>query len=152
MKDYQCDNCRVFYSENAIAKAKHQWPNIPGLEERCEPGGIIPAAECRICGSLVYKVDKPAKPKRRTRSTGALKGSPYSVIVDLGDTFDHQTYMTTVKVLPEVLSHERTKDAARQAREEAAEEFDISLEEAVNIFKIIVIMEGDIVDVQTGEE
>ena len=42
--------------------------------------------------------------------------------------------------------------AARQAREEAAEEFDISLEEAVNIFKIIVIMEGDIVDVQTGEE
>ncbi|MCV7247671.1 hypothetical protein H7J07_05460 [Mycobacterium koreense] len=31
------------------------WP-IPDLDERLEPGGVVPAGECPSCGALAYVV------------------------------------------------------------------------------------------------
>jgi hypothetical protein len=51
----KCDNCRrIFERENQL---RHVFPNIPGLLERMEPGGVVPAGECLYCHALVYPVN-----------------------------------------------------------------------------------------------
>ena len=48
----KCDNCGKRYErENQLTVV---WPDIPGLAERLDVGGIVPAGECVDCGALVY--------------------------------------------------------------------------------------------------
>jgi hypothetical protein len=52
-----CDNCgRRYQDEHELV---HVFPDIPGLVERLDPGGIVPAGECVACGALVYQEVKP---------------------------------------------------------------------------------------------
>ena len=49
----ECDSCtRKYAREDALPCI---WPNIPGINERLEPGGIVPLGEC-LCGALVYPI------------------------------------------------------------------------------------------------
>ena len=50
----KCDNCDWTYE--SADELYVVWPNIPDLGERLEPGGIVPAGMCNICGALVYPV------------------------------------------------------------------------------------------------
>ncbi|MCE9616541.1 MAG: hypothetical protein K8T26_19880 [Lentisphaerae bacterium] len=50
---FKCDNCdRVLKAD----ELKCVFPDIPGLTERIEPGGTVPAGECPACGALVYPI------------------------------------------------------------------------------------------------
>ncbi len=54
-----CDNCgRQYQDEHELV---HVFPNIPGLVERLDAGGTVPAGECVECGMLVYPVDHPPR-------------------------------------------------------------------------------------------
>ena len=56
---YVCDNCGQRYDHED--QLKHVFPDIPGLLERLEPGGVVPAGECPACGALAY----PERPQVR---------------------------------------------------------------------------------------
>lgn len=56
---YVCDNCGQRYEREGQLKVV--WPDIPGLTERLDVGGIVPAGECPACGALVYLEDHPAR-------------------------------------------------------------------------------------------
>jgi len=50
---HQCDNCeQVFHA----AELK----SILNLEQRVDPGGVVPSGECPECGVLCYPVDAEA--------------------------------------------------------------------------------------------
>lgn len=51
-EEHYCENCVKRFQDEDV---KIQWPDIPGLGERCEPGGEVPSGECPNCGALVYK-------------------------------------------------------------------------------------------------
>ena len=56
---YVCDNCgRRYEREQDLTFV---FPNIPGLLERLDPGGTVPAGECPDCGMLVYPQDQPVR-------------------------------------------------------------------------------------------
>lgn len=48
----KCDNCNKQF---LIEELKKQWPEIPHLVERLDPGGVVPHGECPDCGALVYE-------------------------------------------------------------------------------------------------
>lgn len=50
---YQCDNCH-FLIDEASEEAMNP---IRDLQERIEPGGVVPAGECPQCGALMYLVE-----------------------------------------------------------------------------------------------
>ncbi len=52
---FECDNCGKRYEQ--IDELRCVFPNIPGLLERIEPGGMVPTGECPWCGALVYPCD-----------------------------------------------------------------------------------------------
>lgn len=55
----RCDNCgRIFTDERELDRV---FPDIPGLLERIEPGGTVPAGECPDCGALVYQLSAPVR-------------------------------------------------------------------------------------------
>lgn len=54
----QCDNCGKSWTDYEL---ENQFPNIPDLTERIEPGGIVPAGECPTCGALVYPRREPLR-------------------------------------------------------------------------------------------
>ena len=51
----RCDNCRTEWRADQRSRV---FPDIPGLTERVEPGGTVPAGECPACGALVYPVEE----------------------------------------------------------------------------------------------
>lgn len=58
-KSLRCDNCwALFKGDGKLARV---FPDIPGLLERIEPGGIVPAGECPDCGALVYPLNAPVR-------------------------------------------------------------------------------------------
>jgi DNA-directed RNA polymerase subunit RPC12/RpoP len=56
---YVCDNCGKRYEREE--ELRFVFPAIPGLAERLDPGGIVPAGECPECGALVYLEDQPVR-------------------------------------------------------------------------------------------
>lgn len=54
----ECDNCSRRWDETTL---KVRFPDIPGMMERIEPGGTVPAGECPECGALVYPVEQPVR-------------------------------------------------------------------------------------------
>ena len=56
---YLCDNCGKRYERED--QLRFVFPHIPGLAERLDPGGIVPAGECPECGALVYLEDQPVR-------------------------------------------------------------------------------------------
>jgi predicted RNA-binding Zn-ribbon protein involved in translation (DUF1610 family) len=46
-----CDNCGWEGIDEAMA---NRFPDIPGLEQRLDPGGVVPSGECPECGALCY--------------------------------------------------------------------------------------------------
>ncbi len=55
----RCDNCGKQYErEDQLTVG---WPDIPGLAERLDVGGIVPAGECVDCGALVYEERAPIR-------------------------------------------------------------------------------------------
>lgn len=58
-----CGNCGKSWTDYEL---EHQFPDIPDLIERIEPGGVVPAGECPTCGALVYP---PSSSKPRPRRT-----------------------------------------------------------------------------------
>ena len=56
---FKCDNCDTRYERED--QLRHVFPNIPGLLERLDPGGTVPAGECPGCGALVYREDQPVR-------------------------------------------------------------------------------------------
>ena len=48
----RCDNCDKEWKEEQI---QNQFPDIPDLASRIEPGGVVPHGECPSCGALVYE-------------------------------------------------------------------------------------------------
>ena len=55
----RCDNCWALFK--GTGKLVRVFPDIPGLLERIEPGGIVPAGECPDCGALVYPLNVPVR-------------------------------------------------------------------------------------------
>ena len=55
----RCDNCWALFK--GIGQLACVFPDIPGLLERIESGGIVPAGECPDCGALVYPVNAPVR-------------------------------------------------------------------------------------------
>ena len=55
---YTCDNCGRNYEDEK--QLRQLFPNISGILERVEPGGVVPIGECPHCCALVY----PANPVR----------------------------------------------------------------------------------------
>jgi len=55
----RCDNCWALFK--GTGKLARVFPDIPGLLERIEPGGIVPAGECPDCGALVYPLNAPVR-------------------------------------------------------------------------------------------
>ncbi|NQT93236.1 MAG: hypothetical protein HQ559_10780 [Lentisphaerae bacterium] len=53
-----CDNCGKSWTDYEL---EHAFPDIPGLTERIEPGGTVPAGECPTCGALVYPNREPVR-------------------------------------------------------------------------------------------
>jgi len=49
---YVCDNCGKRF-ENSD-ELRFQFPHIPELSQRIEPGGTVPAGDCPWCTALVY--------------------------------------------------------------------------------------------------
>lgn len=56
---FVCDNCGERYERED--QLKFVWPDIPGLTERLDVGGIVPAGECPACGALVYLEDQAVR-------------------------------------------------------------------------------------------
>lgn len=54
-----CDNCNMRFEREDQLRCV--WPDIPGLAERLDVGGIVPAGECPECGALVYLEDQPVR-------------------------------------------------------------------------------------------
>ena len=48
----KCDNCDTIF---VMADVE---PTIGRIHERVDPGGVMPAGECRLCGALVYPYTK----------------------------------------------------------------------------------------------
>jgi len=55
----RCDNCGKRYERDH--QLKRVWPDIPGLTERLDVGGVVPAGECVDCGALVYVETQPIR-------------------------------------------------------------------------------------------
>ena len=55
----RCDNCGQRYEREEQLQVV--WPDIPGLTERLDVGGPVPAGECPECGALVYLETKPIR-------------------------------------------------------------------------------------------
>lgn len=52
-----CDNCNWTGPDEEL---NVEFPDIPDLMERIEPGGVVPSGECPACECLCYPVeDKP---------------------------------------------------------------------------------------------
>lgn len=49
--EHWCGNCDEVYPGRDL---RVRWPNIPDLDCRIDPGGIVPSGECPQCGALVY--------------------------------------------------------------------------------------------------
>jgi hypothetical protein len=56
---YVCDNCENEYEGDE--DLKRVFPDIPGLLQRLDPGGTVPAGECPECGALVYPRKDPVR-------------------------------------------------------------------------------------------
>lgn len=56
---FVCDNCGKQYETEA--QMTHVFPCIPGLLDRLDPGGVVPAGDCPECGALVYREDNPIR-------------------------------------------------------------------------------------------
>lgn len=54
MEFAQCDNCGLI-SKDIHLKCK--FPDIPGLAQRLNPGGVVPLAQCPVCKALMYPVE-----------------------------------------------------------------------------------------------
>lgn len=50
MANVQCDNCGLIIDDDT----EMQMNPIRDLEQRIEPGGVVPAGECPECGALMY--------------------------------------------------------------------------------------------------
>lgn len=53
MAESRCDGCGAVIPNGLLTLP------IPRLEQRIDPGGVVPSGECPDCGSLCY----PAKPE-----------------------------------------------------------------------------------------
>jgi hypothetical protein len=73
MLKYECADCGCRYAGRF--EFVRRFPDIPDLPARIEPGGTVPAAECPLCGALVYGIrdDRPTETmeslKRNERRT-----------------------------------------------------------------------------------
>ena len=47
---HQCDDCKKVFPDSGLS---FEFPNIPDLMTRLEPGGTVPSGECE-CGALAY--------------------------------------------------------------------------------------------------
>lgn len=47
----RCDNGRTPFPVSELAEPEN-------LHERLDPGGVVPAGECPLCGALAYPIDK----------------------------------------------------------------------------------------------
>ena len=148
---FRCSNCKVMYSEKAIGRMERQWPNIPGLAERCEPGGIVPAAECRICGSLIYPIGTV---KEATEPASVLPIAGYGTYTVLLHTGGSDTYLEPVQVLLAIPVAERPAEAAKLAREKFCGDEGMDYDEATarEEYPVIAIFEGDVSDISQGDE
>jgi hypothetical protein len=142
VRRFQCDHCHVFFCDLARV-ARNMWPNIPGLETRVKPGEKAPAAECPVCGGLVY----PVKPEAGEYTTSS---SLFSVILDLGADQDHQTFFDYADV--PLNSANPTQDAVLQVRRKAAGSEKYSDDELKEMFRVLAVIEGVVTDVFEGEE
>lgn len=53
----RCANCEAEFDTDFLTD---KFPEIPGLLQRIEPGGEVPAGECPECGALCYLIKKEA--------------------------------------------------------------------------------------------
>ena len=53
-RELKCDNCGEEFREYEMV---HQYPDIPNLLGRIEPGDAVPLGECPACGALVHDSD-----------------------------------------------------------------------------------------------
>jgi len=52
---FVCPNCQTSWdTAQALRSAgAYEWPEIPDIFERLEPGDIVPQFDCPYCGALV---------------------------------------------------------------------------------------------------
>ncbi|MEB3022938.1 MULTISPECIES: hypothetical protein [Mycolicibacter] len=50
-QQYECGNCALILGD------EEQMNEIRDLEQRIDPGGVVPAGECPECGALMYVVE-----------------------------------------------------------------------------------------------
>lgn len=62
---HKCDDCGWTGDYGDMDRV---WPDIPGLWERTEPGGMVPSGECPECRALCYPMDVEAI-RRESAST-----------------------------------------------------------------------------------
>jgi len=49
-----CDDCGREWGDEEVSR---RWPDVPDWRERVEPGGVVPSAECPVCGALCYPAE-----------------------------------------------------------------------------------------------
>ena len=152
---YQCTHCGTKFDEKAPERLQHPWPHIPGLADRVQPGDVVPVGQCPVCGWLVYPVKAVAKAESHEIVVDSVNHViRYTVILDLGEAFDHSTSMETVSVLAATPPEDRTSVAANRAKELAAQSVNVDADDAIdqNLFKVVAIIEGIHDDIQRGDE
>ena len=55
----QCESCEWTGDDS---ESQYQYPNIPDLWDRTNPGELAPACECPKCGALAHVIDIPKIP------------------------------------------------------------------------------------------
>lgn len=147
MKNFRCDRCGVYF--DSVDKFTYQWPDIPGIGDRCEPGSRVPAAQCPvgICHGLVYPCRPP--PAREIKSAPSELGHAlYTVMLDIGDS---QTFLETVQVPLATPADERLHVAVRRAREAYCEVDGFLYDEDTNNYPVLAVFDGAVRDIWTED-
>jgi hypothetical protein len=79
--EHRCDNCKQHFAEEDLINP------IPDLQERLEPGSIVPSGECPLCGALCYPVNEPGHYQGAKETADTINALTQQPTTGLFETF-----------------------------------------------------------------